>query len=313
MDFIVKKTTECRQDELKQINQLYNDIFDKKVSLDFMLNQYTQNPFGYSYHSLIYDDETIVGMNVYVPVYFRKDGEKVLMANSIDSMVSKPYRDYFNYHDMVQAAYKYMKKEGVKFVCGYPNDKAYPVVVKSKLMKEIGKMYTYTLPYRIGGIKKSLSFLNFLSEGFCLCWAFTCSLLASKKVVAFKYDKDLDSYNATRYKRDDGQYTIKEGFVYKIMDYDGIRAVFLVDVFEKSPYQFCKAVKYILKHEGSKFDILLYPGYLPFSLTGMIKIPHKFEPKHFYYTGKLLDKSFAGDDIWDITNWDTNLSNYDLL
>lgn len=313
MEFIVKKTTECKKDELMQIVKLYNEIFDKNLTLDYMLNLYTQNPFGYSYHSLIVDNGNIVGMNVYVPVLFRKNEEKVLMANSIDSMVSKPYRDYFNYHDMVIAAYKYMKQEGVKFVYGYPNDKAYPVVMKSKLMREIGKMYTYCLPYRIGGVKRILSFANFLSISFCWCWLSICKLFASKKVVAFRYDKDLESYNQTRYKRDDGEYMQKDGFVYKILDYEGVRAAFIVDVFEKSAYNFCKAAIYILKNESRKFDILLYPGYLPFKFAGMIRIPHKFEPKHFYFTGKILDKQFAGDDIWDINNWDTNLSNYDLL
>lgn len=313
MEFIVKRTNECSREELNQINDLFNTIFERERPLDVMLNQYTQNPLGYSYHSLIVDQGKIVGMNVYIPVYFRKDGEKVLFADSVDSMVSKKYRDFFNYNDMVLAAYKYMKKEGVKFTYGYPNDMAYPVVVKSKLMKEMGRMYTYCLPYRIGGIKKGLGWMNWASMAFCWCWASFSSFFASSKVAIYRIDKDLETYNPTRYKRSDGMYSFGDGFVYKVMEHEGIRTAFLVDVYEKSAKNFCKAIKYILKKENGKFDILLYPGHLKFACTGMVKIPHKFEPKHFVLTGKLLDKSFDFDGLWDIRNWDTNLSNYDLI
>lgn len=313
MEFIVKKTTECSQEELIQMNELFNTVFERERPLEIMMNQYTQNPFGYSYHSLIVDDGRIVGMNVYIPVYFKKDGENVLFADSVDSMVSKKYRDFFNYKDMVDAAYKYMRKEGVKFAYGYPNDNAYPVVIKSKLMKEVDKMYTYCLPYRIGGVKKGICWLNWASKIFCKCWVSVASLFASSEVKPYRIEKDLESYNATRYKRNDGQYSFGDGFVYKIMEYEGIRTAFLIDVFEKSAKNFCKAVKYIIKHESKNFDILLYPGHLRFAHCGMIKIPHKFEPKRFVLTGKVLDKSFDFDGLWDINNWDTNLSNYDLI
>lgn len=313
MEYVVKKTTECSQTELLQMNKLFNDIFEKNRPLEIMMNQYLNNPFGYSYHSLIIDDGVIVGMNVYVPVYFLIDGEKVLFADSIDSMIQQGHRDIFNYMDMVNAAYTYMKKEGVVFVYGYPNDTAYPVVTKSKLMKETGRMFTYCLPYRIGGIKKKIALLNWVSILFCRCWVHISSLFASDKVYGFEYEKHLESYNKTRYKRNDGIYNVQDGFVYKIIDFEGIRAAFLIDVFEKSSKNFCKAVKYIIKQDSDKFDILLYPGYLPFPVTGMLKIPHKFEPKHFVLTGKLLDKKYKSDKLWDIKNWDTNLSNYDLI
>ena len=136
---------------------------------------------------------------------------------------------------------------------------------------------------------------------------------ASSKVMPYRIEKDLDSYNVTRYKRNDGEYSFGDGFVYKVIDYEGIRTAFLIDVFEKSAKNFCKAVKYIIKNDGKNFDILLYPGHLRFANSGMVRIPHKFEPKRFVLTARLLDKSFDFDGFWDINNWDTNLSNYDLI
>lgn len=206
MEFIVKKTNECNDKELHQMNDLFNTVFEKDRSFGIMLNQYTQNPLGYSYHSLIIDDGTIVGMNTSVPVFFKKDGEKVLFAAGIDSAVRKKYRDFFNYQDMVLAGNKYMKKEGVKFAYGYPNDNAYPIVIKSKLSKEIGRMYTFCLPYRIGGIKKKFNWLNWASIFFCWSFVRLCSIFASPQIATYRIEKDLNSYNVTRYKRSDGNY-----------------------------------------------------------------------------------------------------------
>ncbi len=316
-DFLFKKTCELTAAEVIQITGLFNRVFGKHRSEEEMLRQYTNNPLGYSYHAIIVDKGTIVGMNVYVPVYYLVNGVKMLFGNSIDSMVDKPYRDFFNYNDMVLTAYSGMKKEGVKFVYGYPNDNAYPVVIKSKLMKDIGKMHTYCLPLHIGGIKKSLSFLNPLSELFCRGFVWMSGLLASSKKDNCLITKDADSYNASRYKRGDGSYEIETTggitVYYKIKEHEGVRTAFLIDLSEKSPKAFNEAVKLILRKHHTDFDLLLYPGYLRFSNTSMLKIPRRFEPKNFNLTGKALDKKAFDNSVWDICNWDTNLSNYDLI
>jgi hypothetical protein len=45
----------------------------------------------------------------------------------------------------------------------------------------------------------------------------------------------------------------------------------------------------------------------------LITMPHKYEPKHFNFTCKVLEKGYLDDSLYDINNWDVNLSNYDLL
>ena len=96
LEFIFKRTDELNGSELLQATRLFNAVFDKSRSTDDMLRQYVNNPLGYSYHSLIVDDGRIVGMNVYVPVYFIVRGERMLFATSVDSCVEKGYRDFFN-------------------------------------------------------------------------------------------------------------------------------------------------------------------------------------------------------------------------
>lgn len=318
MEVIVKKSIDLSQDEFQQISSLFEKVFEKPRSIELLHRQYEQNPLGYAWISMLVDEGRIVGINSYVPSYYKYNGKKFIFANSIDSMVEKPYRDFFNFNDMVKGAYKVMTENGVAFVYGYPNDNSFPVLTKAKLMKEIGKMHTYCLPYRIGGIKQSLKPLNMFSKTLSQTWSIFSGLFASNKIAEFPIQKDINSYNDSRYKRGDSDYShldLGDGYLhYKIKDHEGVRTAFIIDIDKKSPKNFNKAVRYLLKNHSKEFDLILYPGYLPFKNTGMIRLPRKFEPKNFHFTGKMLaKKGELPEDIWDIKNWDTNLSNYDLI
>jgi hypothetical protein len=219
---------------------------------------------------------------------------------------------------MITAVHEYMKKEGVVYAYGFPNDNAYPVYTKSRLMRNIGSPTTYCLPYRIGGIKHRIKTFNWLSIIFTKIYKFLTSFFSSKIVHRFPIEKEAATYNVTRYKRLDGKYNVVNykgsEFVYKLMEYEGIRSIFLIDVFEKSAANFNKAVQYIIKNHHKEFDILLYVGHLPSHFHGLIQVPKKLAPKNFHFTGEILQKDVIDKDIlFDINNWDVNLSNYDLL
>jgi hypothetical protein len=239
-------------------------------------------------------------------------------VNGVDTMVSKPYRDFVNFYDLVETAYDYLKKDGVVCDYGFPNDNSYLLYVKAKLGRDVGKLTTYCLPYRIGGIKPKLRPLNGFSFLFVHIYIFFTALFADGKVYYFPIEKETETYNATRYKRLDGKYNIVShqgnSFVYKLMDYEGVRSAFLMDVLEKSAANFNKAVRYIIKNHHKEFDILLYVGNLPFKRHGLIKVPKKLEPKNFHFTGEILRKDAIDKELFfNIDNWDVNLSNYDLL
>lgn len=318
MEVKVKKSTDLSESEFQQISQLFETVFEKPRSTELIHRQYEQNPFGFAWLSMIVDEGRVVGLNSYVPSYYIYNGEKLTFANSIDSMVEKPYRDFFNFNDMVKAAYKVMAQHGVAFVYGYPNDNSYPVFIKARLMKDIGKMHIYCLPIHLGGIKPSLKIFNPISELFCRSYSALCGVLASSSNNRTSIHKDDETYNQTRYLRGNQDYRIHsfhDGLTvyYKIKDHEGVRTAFLIDLSEKSPKAFNKAVRHIIKNHNKEFDLLLYPGWLNISNTSMFRLPRKLEPKNFNFTGKILDKTVIDKDIWDIRNWDTNLSNYDLI
>lgn len=317
MDFYVKKTNEMTGQELQQLLNLFNKVFEKDRSMETMLNQYTQNPMGYSYHSFFTDEGSIQGAITYIPAYFYYGKEKKIFVNSVDTMIAKEYRDLYELLELLNNGYQAMKDDGVALAYGYPNDNSFMVYVKSKTMSNIGKMRIYCLPYRIGGIKAKLKAFNLISKFFSWCFVWVSSLFARNSNATFIIHKDNDSYNETRYNRLDGEYGITkiDDFVlyYKIREQEGVRTAFIIDIDKKSSSNFCKAVKYLIKNESKNFDLILYPGYLPFKMTGMIRIPRKFEPKNFHFAAKILDRSLDKKIILNIDNWDTNLSNYDLI
>ena len=281
------------------------------------MNQYIKNPFGYSWHNVVYDDDKVVGHICAVPSYYWYNSEKVVFVDGVDAFIQKEYRDGEIFLNQMQSYFGHLKKIGVKLMLGFPDSKVMKLYAKTKVYKRIGEMNTYILPYRIGGIKPSLKLFNFLSKTFAWGFVYLTGLFASKKVTTFKIEKDIESYNATRYKRMDGDYqVIRNGdleFFYKVMPFKGVRAAFLIDVTGKSAKHFNKSVKYILKHNRNDFDIILYVGNLYFSNSGLIKVPEKFAPKHFHFIMKIFDKSYNNDMVKDIRNWDVNLATYDVI
>ena len=91
----------------------------------------------------------------------------------------------------------------------------------------------------------------------------------------------------------------------------------MIDVYEKSQKAFCESVRYLLKHERNNFDLIIYVGYLPFVNPGLIRVPHKFEPKNFNFDGNILNKEGLTEEetrlYYDINSWDINLSDDDVI
>lgn len=317
MQFVTKKTTELTREEKQGLVDLFNDVFDKERTVEEFDRQFLNNPEGYSYHTYAQEDGKMVASNTMVPSVYMVDGKPLRFVNSVDTMIAEHHRGLENFYDMIKASFGVSEKQGYDVVYGFPNDNSYELFTKLKFMKDVGKLDTYCLPFRVGGVKKGLGILNWASILFCQCWMSLSSMFASSKVCSFLIEKETESYNATRYKRMDGNYSVVHfpdlDFMYKVEDYEGVRAAFLIDVTQKSAKNFCKAAKYIWKHEKKNCDAVLYVGVLPFKNTGFIKIPRKFEPKKFNFTAVQNSKILSKKEFYDIRSWDVNLSNYDLI
>lgn len=315
MQFVTKKSIDLSAEEKRGLVNLFNEVFDRNRTIEEFDRQYLNNPEGFSYHTFAIEDGKIVASNSMVPSVYLYNGKQVRFVNSVDTMISEHHRGLENFYDMIKASFGDSEKRGYDAVYGFPNDNSYELFTKLKFLGDVGKLDTYCLPYRIGGIKKSLKVLNPLSMLFCRLWVVCSSLFASNKTPPFCIEKDAESFNSSRYKRGDGEYSVVDGlFAYKVMEFDGVRTAFIIDVFEKSSRCFIKAVKYLLKNEKKNFDLVLYIGHLSFTSCGLIKFPRKYEPKHFNFTATVLNKNTIDKKtLLDIDNWDINLSNYDVI
>ena len=319
MEFVIKKTTELTESERQSLLDCFNEVFEKNRTMEEMCNQYLNTPMGYCIHSLCIDEGNIVAAHTAFPSYYWVGNEKVKAFITGDTMVKKGYRDGVVYMDITTGLTSYMKKDGYAFSFGFPNENSYAVNKKTKQAVEIGRLDTFVLPYRVGGIKHGLGWLNPISKLFCHLWLSFSSICANNDKYKPLVHKDNETYNTSRYKRMDGNYQhVKQDdaeFYYKVKTHEGVRTAFLIDLIGKSEKRFLQAVRYLLKTEKDNFDLLMYVGHLPKSIkwTGLIKFPRKYEPKHFYMTGKVYDKSLDAKSICDIENWDVNLSDYDVI
>ena len=317
MEVIVKKTTELTAAEIDRVNALFFDVFKKERSADYFLGEYLNTPLGYSYHAMLWDGDTLAGFHSGVPFYYRDGDRRFIAGLGIDTMTAVTHRDFFNVRDMFRACEEAMKADGCVLRVGFPNDNSYPILKKGFKYKDIGKLDTYFLPIRIGGVKPKYSFLNPLSQ--LLCWSIMqfSRLSLSARIYDFRYGKCRDSFDLVRYKWYGGEYQTIEykGVVarYKVMNYNGVMTAFVLDVHPLSRRAFDAIIRKVYCATRGKVDMIMYVGHLPFTPLSLITMPHKMEPKHFNFTCKPLAKDAFDDSIYDISNWDVNLSNYDLL
>lgn len=321
MEFVNKKTTELTQKELDDISALFENVFEQERSAEVFINQYVNNVFGTSYHTLMYEDGVLVGHNAGTPGYFNLNGKKLATLNNVDLMIRKDCRGIQGFMFMMKKAWTYYKQQGIQLIYSVPNNNSHPLLVKLKFVKDLANLYTYCLPYRIGGVKPALKFANIFSKLFCYGWVYLTGLFVSSRKLTFGVQRDYESFLKTRWNRSDGRYSFAEvngtTMVYKIMTYEGIRSAFIIDIYEKSQRNFFEGVKYLLKHENKNFDLILYVGYLPFANPGMVRVPHKYEPKNFNFVATVLnDEGLSEEDIagyMNIQNWDINLADDDII
>lgn len=314
---LVKKTTELTTEEINRINRLFLDVMKHTRTEEGFKRLYLNTPLGYSYHIMLMEGEELIGFHSGLPFYYLNNGKRFIAGLGIDTMTAVGHRDFFNVRDMFVACEKAMKKEGCTLRIGFPNDNSYPVLKKGFKYKDIGKLDTFFLPIRIGGVKPSLRILNPFSRLFAWCVIQWSRFSKNNQLCEYQYQKEHSTFDKGRYNWYDGNYqTVEIGDVtahYKVSNHEGVKTAFIIDVTPRSKRMFDAVVREVYKREGKSIDLIMYVGHLTFSPMSLIKMPHKYEPKHFNFTCKPLEKEVFDDSLYDIDNWDVNLSNYDLI
>lgn len=321
MELIVKKTYELSDEEIRQYCEAYTIIFQHKKNPDLFKSEFTNTCLGYSFHSfLVESDGKVVGGYTAIPMPFIVNNRELLFAFGVDLMVADGYRDdVSNVLTVIKSNDKVLKEEGIKCFYGFPNDNSYKVNLAFIKMKDVCSLSTYILPYHVGDAKPCVKIFNPLSAIFSKCMLGFSKIFSNEKNVLYSIYKNHKKLVETRYKWFNGEgyekYKDDELECYwKISEFEGIKAAFLMDVYPMSKLCFDKAVRMMVKACKGRTGLFIYVGMLPFCPLSMIKVPRRFEPKNFHFVAKIIDKQMLDKEtVYNPSNWDVNLASYDLL
>jgi hypothetical protein len=322
VDFIMKKTKDLSPEEIKQINSLFYRVFNKEKTAEKFNKQFMGTVLGYSYHGLMIDKGSIVGAYSAIPFNYQYYGKRIVFALSVDTMIDEGHRgNPFNLRKMADLVYNALVSDGIPFVFGFPNDKVYLVRKKILAWRDIGVLEFYVLPIRIGGMIKKLAVLNMFSKivaealNMFVNWRDGRSLPGLTNKNIYPIEKVIDeSYLRYRY---DGTYEFKKidesaYYVYKIFDEENAKAAYLIDVYPNNKRMMEMAVKEMYMKEKGRIDLILYVGRLSFRVKNLIKVPARISPRRIHMSGKILIPDIVKENVFDIDNWNINLSNFDV-
>ena len=140
--------------------------------------------------------------------------------------------------------------------------------------------------------------------------------------ISFEYEYNFliskiynDDFHASRYNTDH-KFLSTEKFkiVYKIVtkrQYNDAKVIYIIDVLPLTKKNLEMAVN-ILKKLNLDIDLIIYVGQLKKIPKNLIEIPDFFLKKQRTISGKILDATQINEKVYNIFNWNINLSNFDI-
>lgn len=231
-------------------------------------------------------------------------------------MIKKEYRSLKHFVMMSLKLNEISISENLSFLFAYPNDNSYPIFKKMLEYKDIARQHFYVLPTKIANLKKLPKFLNIFN-------GFFCSIISSNLLLTFSKNyinkKDIKKVNDTIFnnQRYNDKHTHKKNeefeYFYKIENFEGNDVAYLIDVQPLTKKNIEIATKEIYVNHKNDIDIIIYIGYLNFRPLNLIKVPLKYEPKNINFIAVILDNNTIDDRLFHIENWESNLSNFDVI
>ena len=166
LSFVFKKTNELNDQQIGQINNLFNLTFKQQLTEPRDKEQfkfkYSKNFMNYSFHSLmINENQEIVGCYNVIPYEFIFYSKRKIFGQSVDTTIHDDYKgNIYNLKKLANLVYENLQKAGVSFVYGLANEKFY--LVKKKILGwgDIGMLNYYVLPVNIKKFSKIFYFFN---------------------------------------------------------------------------------------------------------------------------------------------------------
>jgi len=312
---VFKTTDQLMKSEQEQMRDLFLRIFNKKMTKDTFERKFFYTPMGCSYHGLMLHEEVVVGAFSAVPGRYRFFGEERIFSLSVDTMIDSKYRGAGHLVKMANVVHQGLISDGIPFIFGFPNEHFYAVQKRFLKYEDIGELDYYVLPLNIGSVIQKLKSLNGLSRSFCRFATRFCMIPGDSEArydIAKVVDKQFERH---RYNGGYSRINLGEGAecIYKIYEEEGvIRTLYIIDVVPLMPASLAKAVKQICRTAVSSVDIIIYVGKLPSRPAGLWKVPDSMKPRRIRMTGKILIPDVMDSSVFNINNWNVNISDFDV-
>ncbi len=314
--YVAFKTTEqLTESEQKQMRDLFEAVFNKKMTKDSFERKFFYTPKDYSYHGLMLSEKTIVGASSAVPGRYEFFGQELIFSLSVDTMIDPKYRGGGHLIKMMNLVHQGLINDGIPFIFGFPNEQFYAIQKRLLRYEEIGELDYYVLPLNIGSVVRKLKPLNCLSRGFCRLAALLCRVPDNSETgygIAKVVDKQFERH---RYDASYSRIALEEAAecIYKIYEEEGgIRTLYIIDVVPLTAASLARAVKQICRTAIKAVDIIIYVGKLSSRPAGLWKAPDSKKPRRIRMTGKILIPDAIDGSVFNINNWSVNISDFDV-
>ncbi|MFC1677025.1 GNAT family N-acetyltransferase [Planctomycetota bacterium] len=315
-EIIFKKTTELTEKEKTQIIDVFQGVFEREMSTEFFDQRFFNSFLGYSYHGLMLNNSNVVGCFSAIPYRYKYFGKNLTFGLSVDTMIATEHRGgKANLVKMADIVYEAMIDDNIPLIYGFPNDLYYSHEKRILGTRDIGKLNYYILPLNISAIAPKMKIFNSLSR---LVSKMAVRLSQKRQALEcrFNIDKIDDKiFEKHRYNNSYSFIKLKDNAkcIYKTYkEVNGARTLYLLDVSPMNPVSFEDAVKRIYELERDSVDVIIYVGSLPFKPAGLFKVPESMEPQKIRMTAKILIPEIVNESVFEIENWKTNISNFDV-
>jgi hypothetical protein len=310
-EFQVRTTDQLEPAEITALAQLFEIVFEKPCPEDLFVRKFANNPTGRSVHSLMFLDGKLIGAFSAIPVPYRFFGQTLLFAITADLMIHPNHRGPVSrVQKLSSGLYDALVREGVAFVFCCLRDQVFQLHHALSGWQAIGKISYYAAP----------SFA--LARAAVRAWN---QRAAKPPDAAYEIEKIADArFTDWRYRIFPTRYTTirlpgdataiyATDLYYPISGIPPrLRTGILLDVSPLTKTNFDTAVRQIREREPN-LSFVAYQGYLRFQPREMLRIPAKYEKQPWTLGGKVLIPGHVDARIFDLNNWNINLSNGDLV
>jgi hypothetical protein len=322
LDFQVKTTDKLKPAEVAALTRLFEVVFDKPCPEDLFERKFGRSCLGWSLHSLMFLDGELIGAYSAIPVRYRFCGRTQVFAIGLDLMIDPGHRGRaYQVKRLAEELYEALALEGAAFVFGCVRDEIFQFHKAISRWRAVGSVHYYAAPFRLpylgpasGLARAGVRIWNRLSRQPSEVGdaEFEIEKLNDAGFVAWRYGIFPSNY-ITVALPGGGTAIYATDLYYPIAGLPpNVRAGVLIDVFPLTKAHFDAAVLAVHRREP-ELNVLAYQGVLPFRARDMLRIPAKYERQAWTLAGRILDPTQIDDRVFDMSRWNINLSNGDLV